>query len=123
MAPFVELIGAQPVRAYDKSSLDEFVIAAQHERDRLNAALDHAKGRIALAEQRIADAADVRLRLASMVEETQKLVVQLKRDNDRAVTAILAAAEAEAEALLASARADVSLGEQPKVELTVVPAS
>lgn len=122
MAPLVELVGVQPVRAYDKGSLDQFVIAAQHERTRLHEALRAASERRTVAEQRVAEVANVRLRLATMVEETQRLVAQLKRENERAVAAILAAAEAEADALVSAARVEVPFQEQPRVELTVVPA-
>lgn len=133
--PLVELLAVQPVRAYDKTSLDQFVIAAEHERERLQAALDRAVQRRAIAEQGIADGAQMKTRLSEMIEETQRLVIRLKRENERAVAAILAAAEAEADALVARRRAEISLfapiargaehtssADPVEVDLTVLPA-
>ena len=130
MSSLLDLVAAQPMRAYDKSSLEQFVIAAEHERDRLQEALDRANRRREAAERRIADTTDARARLSTMVEETRRLVSRLRHDNERAVAAILDAAEAEARALVAAARADVrSPAEhtpepqpQSKAGLTVLPA-
>ncbi len=107
--PFVELVAVQPVRAYDKSSLDQFVIAAEHERERLQEALDQATRRRAVAEHRRSEAAKRRTRFIELIEETQRLVVELRRENERAVAAILRAADVEAEALAAARRAEKPL--------------
>src|SRR5262245_17780767 len=89
--------GQDQMLAYDRAQLDVYFDAAHAERDRLKRAIADANRRIDAAREVLEDEpSDVRELILAMIEKTHRIVSDLWADNDRAVEAILAAADAEA---------------------------
>ena len=102
----VREIGALP--AYTVDQVKAFLEAASEERDRLLLEVADATARMLAAEERLAAAAELRSRLGAMVLDAQRIVARRRADMEAAVAHIADAAEAEAEAIVANARAEAA---------------
>lgn len=96
------------VRAYDASAVEELLASAAAERTRLVAALDAANLRIDAARQQLTVERDLRIRIGALVIDVERRHQQIEAETAFAIEELLAAADAEAEVCLATARADVA---------------
>jgi len=97
-APLTSMLGMGAVHAYDKASLERFLVAATLERNRLCAALEEARQRRDVAQQAFLRAADLEGQLRDIVVATQQDLAARREATQREVEAVLAAAELEAAA-------------------------
>jgi cell division septum initiation protein DivIVA len=103
--PFSGEAGQEELLAYDRAQLDAYFAAVKAERERLEQAIADGRRRIEAAKETLEGPTDVREQVLAMIEKTHRIVSDLWEDNDRAVEAILVAADAEADAIVAAARA------------------
>jgi cell division septum initiation protein DivIVA len=91
------------VRGYSSTAVDEYLAAAERERERLNAALAEAKERRAKARASIG----LHRVMLSMLLEAQEELQARRAEADAEAAAALQAAEVEADAIVRAARAEV----------------
>ena len=96
--PLTSMLGLGAVGAYDKASLERFLVAATLERNRLCAALDDARQRRDDARDELLRATDLEGQLRDIVLAAQHNLAAKREATQREVEAILAAAELEAAA-------------------------
>jgi septal ring factor EnvC (AmiA/AmiB activator) len=111
-APLASMLGLGAVRAYDRKDLEDFLLAAADQRNRLSAALESANERKARAEQELLSTSRLEQHLTAMMVEAQRELASRRRAAQHDVEAILAAAELEVAARVATARVDA---ERPNV--------
>ena len=96
------------VQAYRIDVVEAFLEAAAAERERLQVAVADAHARLVAARDRLAEITELRNRLGTMVLDAQHVVIRRRADVETAVARIVDAAEAEAGAILATARAEAA---------------
>jgi cell division septum initiation protein DivIVA len=106
------------VRGYDAAVVERFLDAATEERQRLLGALEAANARIAAARSHLQAEWELHERIGSVVIQAGRRRRQLEAEAESAVGELLAAADAEADACLAAARAEVA---RRKLEAAVRP--
>lgn len=93
--------------AYSLHSVERFLLGASEQRNSLLRDIEATSKRITDAEAALAGSSDVELRLSRMVLEVNRVLRGERQANDKAISAIAADAEAEAERILAAAREQV----------------
>ena len=96
------------VRVYEPGDVERFFEEAVEERLQRREALDRALARARAAREQLRAVSADRGRLASLVLDAEEREARLDADAARAVREIIAAADAEAEACIATARAEVA---------------
>ncbi len=96
-------MAAQGFVAYDRAALDRFFAEARSERTRLLTEIAEARRRIARAEDALRASAGADHAIHAILE-AQRLLRQERRSNERAIAAILADADAEAEHIVREAK-------------------
>ena len=96
--------------AYERQTVHRFFAAARQERARLLTDIAAARRRIAQARSELAASADSEYACIHAVLDAQRALREEQRANDRAIAALLADAERQAEQILRDARAGVEPG-------------
>lgn len=94
------------IRTYEPAAVEALFSAVADERRRLEAALEAARERVAVARARLADADATVGELAAIVLEAARQHAELETDAAGAVEELLVSAEAEAQVVIALARAE-----------------
>lgn len=109
----MEPVGSQAlvgIPAYDPAEVERFFEEAVEERLQLREALDIALARAAAAREALEAVRSLRYCIGATVIEAEERHRKLEADTDRAIREMLAAADAQAEACIANARAEAARG-------------
>jgi cell division septum initiation protein DivIVA len=94
--------------AYSLHGVERFLVTASEHRGRLLQEIEAARQRVSDTRAELASTSDVELRLSRMVLEANRVLRGERQANDKAIAAIAADAESEAERILAGARTQVA---------------
>jgi len=95
--------------AYDRVSIERFVVEVNTERARLQAEIDDARARLRHAQQaRVERQSDLASELGDLVLDAQRRLAEMERSQRELIDAIQATAEDEARRVLDAARTEAA---------------